>query len=138
MRRTGAVLPALLLACGGGMAHAALGGAPLPGPAQAAPGGPGWQVQQRQLATGTTVREYVGSDGTVFAVRWSGPFLPDLQALLGPSFETLRRAPTRGPGALVIREPGLVLLSAGGMGRFEGRAWLPARVPAGVDPEQLP
>src|SRR5579864_7316700 len=40
-----------------------------------------------EIAAGSqTVREFVRSDGTVFALSWSGPVPPDLQTLLGPYF----------------------------------------------------
>jgi hypothetical protein len=37
--------------------------------------------------SGTTVREYVGSGGTVFAIAWDGPLMPNLRQLLGPQFD---------------------------------------------------
>ena len=42
--------------------------------------------------SGTTVREYVSSNGTVFAVAWQGPWLPDLRQMLGPYFDDYQRA----------------------------------------------
>lgn len=94
---------------------------------------------QRQLDTGTVVHEFVDAGGTVFAVAWSGPFLPDLRELLGASFPALQEGAARGrTSALSISRPDLVLVSAGHMRGFEGRAWLPTRLPAGFDPRQIP
>src|SRR5271170_675169 len=33
------------------------------------------------------VREYVSPDGKVFGVAWQGPFMPDLQQILGTYFQ---------------------------------------------------
>ena len=94
---------------------------------------------QRQLDSGTVVHEFAGADGKVFAVSWNGPFLPDLRELLGPSFAALQDSAARGrTSALSISRPDLVLVSAGHMRGFEGRAWLPPKLPAGFDPRQLP
>jgi len=43
----------------------------------------GYRVQEIQLPSGTLVREFVGSDGIVFAVAWSGPTVPNLRQTLG-------------------------------------------------------
>ncbi|HZY19356.1 MAG TPA: DUF2844 domain-containing protein [Ramlibacter sp.] len=97
--------------------------------------------QQHELDTGTTVHEFADLHGTVFAVTWSGPFLPDLRALLGPSFSALTQAQDGSRGrtsALSISRPDLVVMSAGRMGAFQGRAWLPAQLPVGFDPRTLP
>ena len=94
---------------------------------------------QRQLDSGTTVHEYADASGTVFAVAWSGPFLPDLRELLGSSFGALTATAGKGrTSAVSVSRPDLMLVSAGHMGAFEGRAWLPPRLPAGFDPRQLP
>ena len=129
-------------------AFAALGGAPIPAPSQAATAGTQQAVTsagtaythlERQLDTGTVVHEFVDAGGTVFAVAWSGPFLPDLRELLGASFPALQESAARGrTSALSINRPDLVLVSAGHMRGFEGRAWLPTRLPAGFDPRQIP
>src|SRR5215472_12105705 len=37
----------------------------------------------------TVIREYVSSTGTVFAVTWRGPWIPDMQQLLGSHFQQL-------------------------------------------------
>jgi Protein of unknown function (DUF2844) len=76
----------------------------------------------------------------VFAVAWSGPWMPDLRQLLGESYELFRRAPrssrVRGR-AVAIDQPGLVLRSSGRMRSYRGLAYLPARLPSGVKPEEI-
>ncbi|MFL6693953.1 MAG: DUF2844 domain-containing protein, partial [Ramlibacter sp.] len=140
-------LPVVLVAAGS-PALASLGGPLSTGLPQAGPpvveqvapaGGGAYTHVQRQLDSGTVVREFADADGTVFAVSWNGPFLPDLRELLGPTFAVLQDSAARGrTSALSISRPDLVLVSAGHMRGFEGRAWLPPKLPAGFDPRQLP
>ncbi|TFZ00505.1 DUF2844 domain-containing protein [Ramlibacter henchirensis] len=93
----------------------------------------------RRLESGTEVREYADAGGTVFAVSWSGPFLPDLRALLGPHFAALEQhsAVAGRSSAVSISRPDVAIISAGRMGAFQGRAWLPRQLPAGLDPRTL-
>ena len=97
-----------------------------------------YTVRQTTLASGTLVREYLTSGGTVFGVAWDGPQMPDLSALFGsyfPQYASAVRANreagrVRGPG--VVEQQGLVVHSGGHMGAFSGQAWLPQALPAGV------
>jgi hypothetical protein len=96
----------------------------------------------RTLDSGTSVHEYVDAHGAVFAVSWSGPFLPDLKEILGSHFEALAARAGRREGAgrssqLVVKQAHLVIVSGGHMGAFEGKAWLPARLPAGFNPDGI-
>lgn len=105
-----------------------------------APGGAAYTRVQRQLPSGTQVSEYIDAGGTVFAVSWDGHFLPDLRELLGRHFAVLSQHES-GQGratALSVQRPDLVVLSAGRMGSFQGRAWLPPQLPAGFDPGRMP
>lgn len=84
------------------------------------------------LNTGTVIHEYLGDDGVVYAVTWKGPLLPDLHELLGSHYSALAQpgVPMRqGNGHLQIRRDDLVVETRGQMGAFEGRGWLPPRVP---------
>ena len=124
---------------------AALGAAPEHSPAQAgaakSTGAAGYTVVERQLDSGTTVREFVDHGGMVFAVSWSGPFLPDLKQLLGTHFDAFA---AQGKGQrshrnrLAMQDAGAVIVSEGHMGAFRGRAWLPSRLPAGFDVRGMP
>ncbi len=85
--------------------------------------------------SGTTVREYVGSGGTVFAIAWDGPSMPDLRQLLGPQFDRYvaalaARRNVRGP--VSIQLPGLVVQSGGRMRAFAGKAYVPESLPQGM------
>jgi hypothetical protein len=136
----------LALALAGGSAVAGLGGRPVAGgdtsmQAMASPAGTAYQQQTSRLESGTTVRQFINGDGVVFAVSWSGPFLPDLRELLGDHFTALREGESTARGrssALSISRPDLVLVSTGHMGAFQGRAWLPGQLPAGFDPGTMP
>ncbi len=93
---------------------------------------------------GTVVREYVSSDGNVFAIVWQGPFLPDLRQLFGSHFEhfsqsvqNLKSKSPRIRGRLLIREPGLVVQTSGHMRAYFGRAYIPELVPQGIHIEEI-
>jgi hypothetical protein len=97
----------------------------------------GYAVHETVLASGTTLREYATPQGTVFALGWRGPALPDLPALLGSYFsafkleaEQARQSGRR--GSLNLLRDGLVLQSQGRMGNFVGQAYAPSLVPSGV------
>jgi hypothetical protein len=93
--------------------------------------------------SGLVIREYLTRSGTVFAVTWQGPVLPDLPQLLAGYFarydDALKQRPQAGTQAQVhVAQQELVVQSAGHMRAFSGRAYLPQLVPAGVDADALP
>lgn len=110
---------------------------------QAVPADSLYTVHQTILPAGTVVREFASLSGQVFALTWDGPVLPDLSEFFGdyfPAFQEAARqkraAGVRG-GSLLVRQQDLVVVSRGRMGRFEGHAYAPALVPAGVAIEAL-
>lgn len=141
-------------------ARAVLGGSPMATPtdatvvtksatarvASAAPGmstpgptaGAGYTVRATHLSSGTSVREYIGTDGNVFGIAWNGPRIPDLPALLGNYFPQYAsgvqalRAARHGRGPVAVEDANLVVHSGGHMGSFFGQAWLPSALPAGI------
>lgn len=136
-------------------ASAELGGTPTPPPpgahsstlapvAHAASGGAGaassasYTVAQTTFGTGTVVREYVSTAGTVFGIAWTGPMMPNLTVLLGAYFAQFdsardaQRTANPGHGPLSAELPGLVVHSGGHPGAFAGQAYLPQFLPAGV------
>jgi len=143
------ILVTALLAAGMSTAWGALGSKPAKlGPHVAAAkstaastGQAAYTETRKELDSGTTVHEYLGADGNVFAVSWSGPFLPDLKEILGEHFDVMtaqqrnQRAGGRSP--LHIKQSDVVIDSEGHMGAFQGRAWLPAKLPAGFDPQAI-
>jgi hypothetical protein len=135
---------ALLLASCSAAAFAALGGAPstpvpraLSSNAGAAATTPApFTESTRTLASGTQLHEWVNAAGIVFAISWSGPFLPDLREQLGTHFQALTDAQKQDPGSrsrVRVQQADLVIFSGGRMGAFEGRAWIPSLLPAGFD-----
>lgn len=103
------------------------------------PSGVPFTQQQFELKSGTVVQAFRDRSGAVFALSWSGPFLPDMRELLGPHFTALSEQQRRpGPGgSLVVRNERVVVVSEGRLGAFHGRAWLPGQLPAGFQPGDL-
>ena len=95
----------------------------------------GYSIKHLSSADGQTVNEYVSPAGKVFAVSWQGPFMPNLQQLLGSYFGQLQQAAQnhrRRRGPLVIRSKDLVLISGGHMRSYHGTAYAPSLWPANV------
>ena len=126
-----------------GEQHASMAGAVAPGkamapvaPSEANRSSPDFYAHPHLLPSGTRVVEYVDTRGTVFAVTWSGPYLPDLRALLGRHFEAFALQQQQQAGLhapVVVRSADVVIHAGGRMGAFDGRAWLPGRLPARFD-----
>jgi hypothetical protein len=99
----------------------------------------GYAVHEITDVHGTQVREFVGSDGKVFAVAWNGP-APDLQQMLGSYFPQYLQAASAVHGNhrhLTIEQPGLVVQSNGRMRAFSGRAWVPFMLPQNFSAAQI-
>jgi len=108
--------------------------------------GDAYETHQLQSPTGTVVTEYLSSSGTVFAVTWHGPFMPDMQQILGSYFQQYSAALSSktssqprqyGRHPLDIQQPGLVVQTGGHMRAHWGRVYIPALTPEGVSPEAL-
>jgi hypothetical protein len=102
----------------------------------------GYTDRTTVLPSTTTLHEYIGVDGNVFAVSWAGPTLPNFTTLLGDyavvMHAEVHRAPVAGRGGLTISTPTFMLQSGGRAGAFSGKAWLPNRLPAGFSPLVMP
>jgi hypothetical protein len=133
-----------------GSAHAALGGdaASVPIDATDLHGAVNTEIRQQydiqeiSAGAGMRVREYLGRDGVVFAVSWSGPVLPDLQRLLGTHFAeytaALKALPRPGLQRSVrVTSSDLIVESGGHLRAYAGRAYLPALIPAGVSAAEI-
>jgi hypothetical protein len=99
-----------------------------------------YTMYEIQAASGTTVREYVSSAGTVFAVSWQGPSKPDLKQLLGSYFDELQSPFQSTPvrrGPIVIRQSRLVFEMGGHMRSFAGRAYIPQLLPTGISADAV-
>ena len=96
-----------------------------------------YAIHEMKAATGTVVREYVGQDGHVFGVTWHGPFVPDMQQILGTYFQqysaAIKAAKTQpGRHPLNVQEPGLVVQLGGHMRSYAGRVYVPDMMPEGI------
>jgi hypothetical protein len=100
-------------------------------------------LHEIRSSSGTMIREYVNSTGTVFAVAWDGPWLPDLRQVLGDQFDRYqaamqsRQRARTARGAVAVDEAGLVVQMSGHPRAFTGRAYLTALLPAGVQLESI-
>jgi Protein of unknown function (DUF2844) len=132
-------------------AHARLGGTEDELPAESTAMGFTRQVQVKATSRyrvhsvqtapdGLQVRQYAGPDGNIFAVVWEGPVKPDLAQLLGSYYG---RYLTEAASAIQVRglrqvnRADFALRLGGHMRHFQGSAWIPSLLPAGVDPSEL-
>lgn len=152
-RRLAATAAGFMCAWLAALAHAGLGGAPMTPPAadtaatvrsiqrsiRAAGGAStaavGYTVRETTLGSGTVVREYVSTAGTVFALSWQGPVAPNLSDLLGAYFPQYEARDAFTPAA--IDTGGLVIHTGGHMGSYSGQAWLPQALPAGFSTNDI-
>lgn len=99
----------------------------------------------QEMASGTTrttIREYVSPNGVVFAVTWNGLVHPDLKLLLGSYHDDYRKAHSRrarNPGRREMKlvSDRLVVEMWGHMRNLQGRAYLPALLPEGVNIDEI-
>lgn len=89
------------------------------------------------LPEGVTVRQYVGTDGRVFAVGWDGPTLPDFARLLGTHVSIYADAVRQQKRGVSVQGATLVIESGGRMGSFAGRAFLPGQLPARLSAQDI-
>ncbi len=137
-----ASLPALA-ALGGQVDSVQADGTHLKAQLRAGAQGAGYSVEQLQLPSGTVVSEYVAASGTVFAVSWHGPLMPNLSQILGTYFQqyvaAAKLAPHNGGTRrhFQIRQPDLVVQSNGRMRLYYGRAYVPSLLPANVTADDI-
>jgi len=100
-----------------------------------------YEVHPIQAPGGTIISEYVSSTGRVFAVSWHGPFIPEMQQILGSYFQQYSAAlgakRPYGRRPLNIQEPGLVVQTGGHMGAYFGRAYLPEMLPSSLKADEI-
>jgi hypothetical protein len=102
------------------------------------------QVHTIAMADGSTIRQYVGPGGQVFAVAWNTRFKPRLDELLGPHFaayaDASRRAMSQRPGvrhSLRVQQGDLVVESMAHLNTHVGRAYLRSQLPAGTSADAI-
>jgi hypothetical protein len=102
-----------------------------------------YTVHEIEATSGTTVREFVSPAGTVFAVAWQGPFVPNMEQLLGTYFDQYsagvraNKATYVGRRPLNLQLPGLTVQMNGYMHAIHFRAYIPEQLPAGAKQEEL-
>jgi len=91
------------------------------------------------LDSGLVIKEFASPDGSVFAVSWRGPVLPDLSTLLGAYFpvfmqanEAARATGRRGSPVSVARD-GLMVQASGRHPHFFGYAYVTHLTPSGIN-----
>jgi len=105
-----------------------------------APSNPAYTVEQISTPAGMAVNEYVSPNGTVFAVSWRGPRLPDLSQLLGSYFAEYQTAAGGQPAQrqrLLLQTEHLVVETSGHMRDLRGRAYIPALLPPDVNADEI-
>lgn len=105
-----------------------------------------YSIHEITTPYGTVVREYVSPNGTVFGVAWRGPFLPNLQQLLGNYYgkfaqaaqEARQAQPRRSRNApMIVDQPDLIMHSAGHTRAYAGQAYVPGLIPQGVAAQEI-
>jgi hypothetical protein len=99
-----------------------------------------YRVHEIELPSGTVLREFVAQGGSVFAVAWHGPTIPNLRQALGKHFDSYVAAAKLSPvnhRRVDVNQVDLVVHAAGHMRSFSGLAYLPQSVPAGVSVGEL-
>ena len=98
----------------------------------------GYSVHELLSPTGTTIREFYGSNGVVFGVAWDGEWTPDLRQLFGSYFNryqqvsaTARRA-HKNHGRLALDDNDLIVQASGHTRSSTGIAYVRSLLPAGV------
>jgi len=99
----------------------------------------GYVVHEMALPVGTTMRQFVGKSGKVFAVTWSGLRHPDMRDVLGDHYDQYKAAvQARGVARRMVRLEllGIVVELGSYLRSFWGHAYLtdlaPPDWPAGL------
>ena len=105
--------------------------------------GQGYSIETITVG-GMTIKEYVSSNGIVFAVAWRGTGAPDLPFLFGSYFDeyrdgliALQNRKPRIRKPLVLKTAHLVVERAGHSRSMWGRAFIPALLPATISPDDI-
>jgi hypothetical protein len=98
----------------------------------------GVNVYTQTLPSGIALQEYLSSNGVIFAVTWSGPYLPNLQVLLGGYFKDYLVAIKESRRSVYLSNENIIIQSSGMMGAFQGFAFLPKQAPVGFTSNNLP
>jgi hypothetical protein len=101
----------------------------------------GYTIQEL-ISEGHVVREYISSEGVVFAVAWNGQSHPDLTTLLGTyvgEYQLAQRqsAFKKGKRHSQVKTGRIIIEKWGHMRNMQGRAYIPASIPTGVNINEI-
>jgi hypothetical protein len=101
----------------------------------------GYTVQELN-SEANNVREYISSAGAVFAIAWNGQSHPDLTTLLGTyvgEYQQAQRQYPRQKGKrhFQVKTDRIVVEKWGHMRNMQGRAYIPALIPLGVNINEI-
>ncbi len=100
----------------------------------------GYDVHELTSESGATVREYVTSAGTVFALTWNGAQVPDLKLLLSTYYDryiAAAQAHRTGHHVLSIATPDLVMTVVKFQRKASGQVYVPSLMPSGLTRQEL-
>ncbi len=97
----------------------------------------GYTIYTQTINPGLVIKEYLTTNGNVFAVAWKGPNLPNFQVVLGAYYANYLTALQNNPRAIFFQDDNIVIESGGMMGGYVGRAYLPKQFPAGITPANI-
>lgn len=101
-----------------------------------------YRVDELKSTQGFTLREYIGTDGIVFGVAWNGHRHPDLETTLGEHVGAFNKDAkgSHKPGKRShhsVKNSKIAVERWGHAGDLHGRAYLPSRLPAGFNSNDL-
>jgi hypothetical protein len=101
----------------------------------------GYTIQELS-SDSVTLREYVAPTGVIFAIAWNGLIHPDLTSLLGSyvgEYRTALQQVPRQPGSRhrKVETDQIVVEKWGQMRNLQGRAYVPALIPSGVNIDEI-
>ncbi|QLY26922.1 DUF2844 domain-containing protein [Bdellovibrio sp. KM01] len=104
--------------------------------------GSSYSVSEATTDDGVKVRQYVDSQGRVFAISWKGATLPPLSELLGaylPEYkkEVKSRGRQFGRRSLKVSTDNIVVEGSSRQTDQRGRAYIPASLPQGFDLKEI-
>jgi hypothetical protein len=102
------------------------------------------RVHIQTMPDGSTIRQFVGADGRIYAVAWNTRSKPRLDLLLGTHFANFeaggREAMRLRPGVMhsaSVQRGDLVVEASAHLNAHVGRAYLRSRLPVGVPLDAL-
>ena len=99
-----------------------------------------YDIHELATSASSAVREFVGQNGKIFAVSWSGGWRPNLRDIMGTHYDRYieaTRGQRRARGPVRIELPGMVVFMGGYLRTFWGHVYLTDQLPEGFTPQEL-